>query len=105
MTSREAYDTTKTHVIELARKKAEELNIPWGDEIIAKPMVPLWRSGPAWRVISIRFAERLVVTMWVNARSGKAAPRKAIYYTPEKFEARLKAMKIRMNQARYSCRC
>ncbi len=98
MTSREAYDTTKAQVIDLARKKAEELHIPWGDEIIAKPMVPLWPS--AWRVISIRFAERLVVTMWVNARSGKATPRKAIYYTPERFEARLKAMKIRMNQAR-----
>jgi hypothetical protein len=89
------FDVTKARVIELARKRAEELNVPWGNAIVAQPMIPFWRSSPGWRVFSVRFSDRLVVTMWVNRRTGKADPHNAVYYADrKKFERRLAELKI-----------
>lgn len=91
----------QARVIELARKRAEELNVPWGDEIVARPLIPFRPSGPTWRIFSIRLSERLVVTLWVNQRTGRACTRNATCYaSAEKFERRLKSLKCALQNGR-----
>ena len=82
-------------VIEAARRKALKLDIPWGSEVIARPLCRFWPLHSAWLVTAINREQRAITTMTVYPKNGKVVPRSVIYHSAEKFEKRLRARRFK----------
>ena len=64
---------TEEEAINIAARKARQLNLPWGPHATAKRF-RLWPFAGSWRVVCVVPNEFSQSTIVVNARTGEAVP-------------------------------
>jgi hypothetical protein len=66
---------TEEEAIQIASKKAHELNMPWDRTDVQAKLMRLWPFPGTWRIQSRVKAESSQSTILVNVRTREAVPR------------------------------
>ncbi len=70
---------TNDEAINLAERKAQELNIPWSREDIIAKRRRVWPFLGNWRIVARIKSEGAIVTIDVSERTGFVMPKRVLY--------------------------